>query len=57
MANGNEPTKDELQDNIDDAVSILTAAYTPEATRFDLVSAVSDALDALTGKRRRRYRR
>lgn len=50
MENNNDGmTKDEMQGCIDDAVSILSAAYTPEATRSDLVAAVSDALDALAG--------
>jgi hypothetical protein len=42
-------TKDQLQDAIDDAVNILSAAYTVEATRSDLAGAIADALDALAG--------
>jgi len=49
MANGNGMTKDQLQDAIDDAVNILSAAYTVEATRSDLAGAIADALDALAG--------
>jgi len=41
---------DDLQETIDQANDILEDAYTPEATRADLVSAVSDALDLLSGE-------
>jgi len=41
---------DELQGNVDDAVAILEDAYTPAATRADLVSAVSEALDLLAAE-------
>jgi hypothetical protein len=37
-----------LQDVVDQAVQILTDAYTPESSREDL-AAVGDALDALEG--------
>jgi hypothetical protein len=47
----------ELQDQLDDqaetisqACEILEDAYTPEATRADLVAAVSDAIDVLSGE-------
>jgi len=55
MANGNGGfttgpiTKADLQDAIDEAVSILTQAYVPEASREDLASAVGDALSVLQG--------
>jgi hypothetical protein len=49
MANGNGMTKDDMQDCIDQATDILTDAYTPEASREDLASAIGDALDALSG--------
>jgi hypothetical protein len=52
MANGNGNngmTKADLQDCIDSATDILTAAYTPEASREELAAAVGDALDALAG--------
>lgn len=41
---------DELQRTVDDAVEILQDAYQPEATRADLVTAVSQALDLLNGE-------
>ncbi len=41
---------DELQDSVGDAVALLEDAYTPEATRADLVDAVSQALDLLSGE-------
>jgi hypothetical protein len=41
---------DELNDTIDQARSTLEDAYTPEATRADLVAAVSQALDLLSGE-------
>jgi hypothetical protein len=47
MANGD--TKADLQDAIDQAVQILSDAYTPESSREDLAAAVGDALDALSG--------
>jgi len=47
----------ELQDQLDDqadtisqACGILEDAYTPEATRADLVAAVSQAIDVLAGE-------
>jgi hypothetical protein len=41
---------DDLQETIDQAREILEDAYTPEATRTDLVSAVSQAIDLLAGE-------
>ncbi len=38
----------DLQGSIDEARQILEDAYTPEATRADLVNAVSQAIDALS---------
>ena len=50
MANGNgAPTKDDLQDAIDQATQILSDAYAPESSREDLAAAVGDALDILSG--------
>jgi hypothetical protein len=50
MANGNgAPTKDDLQDAIDQATQILSEAYAPESSREDLAAAVGDALDVLSG--------
>lgn len=40
---------DEQQATIDQAREILEDAYTPEATRADLVTAVSEAIDVLAG--------
>jgi hypothetical protein len=42
-------TKTDLQDCVDQAIDILTDAYTPESSREDLAAAVGDALDALEG--------
>jgi hypothetical protein len=41
---------DEQQEMIDNAVDVLEEAYTPEASRADLVNAVSEALDILSGE-------
>jgi len=41
---------DEQQETIDNAVEVLAEAYTPEASRADLVNAVSQALDILSGE-------
>jgi uncharacterized protein with ATP-grasp and redox domains len=41
---------DEQQETIDEASAILDEAYTPEATRAELVAAVSQALDVLSGE-------
>ena len=41
---------DEQQEMIDNAVEVLEEAYTPEASRADLVNAVSQALDILSGE-------
>lgn len=51
MANGNgdNMSKDDLQDCIETATSILEAAYVPEADRETLAAAIGDALDALAG--------
>lgn len=40
---------DEQEATIDQAREILEDAYTPEATRADLVTAVGEALDVLAG--------
>ena len=53
MANGNgntSPTKADLQDQIDDAIETLEAAYVPESTREELVEAICSALDTLRGE-------
>jgi hypothetical protein len=53
MANGNggnDMTKSELEDCIDQVTEILQAAYTPEATREEMAAAIGDALDALSGE-------
>jgi hypothetical protein len=50
MANGNgATTKADLQDTIDQAISVLDDAYQPEVTREDLAEAVGNALDILRG--------
>ena len=49
VANGNDMTKRELEDAIDQATQILQAAYVPEASREDLAAAIGDALAALEG--------
>jgi hypothetical protein len=49
VANG-DMTKNELQDAVDQAIDILCAAYTPEASREDLAGAVGDAIDVLSGE-------
>ena len=49
MANGNDMTKADLENCVDQAIDILDAAYTPESSREDLAAAVGDALDALQG--------
>lgn len=41
---------DDQQDTIDQAIEILEGAYTPEATRAELVDAVSQAIDVLSGE-------
>jgi hypothetical protein len=43
-----QETIDEQQEAIDQAREILEDAYTPEATRADLVAAVSQAIDVLS---------
>jgi|SRR5579864_6529525 len=51
MANGNgTTTKADLQDTIDQAISILDDAYTPEVSREDLAEAVGSALETLRGE-------
>jgi hypothetical protein len=53
MANGNgntSPTKADLQDQIDDAIETLEAAYVPESSREELVEAISGALNTLRGE-------
>ena len=51
MANGRDsaPSKQDLQDSIDEATQILEAAYIPEADREMLAGAIGDALNALSG--------
>ena len=50
VANGNGTiTKSDLQDMCDQVENILSAVYTPESSRADLVDAVSSALDVLAG--------
>ena len=49
MANGNDMTKGDLQDCIDEATQILEAAYAPDADRETLATAIGDALAALGG--------
>jgi len=53
VANGNGSTgmtKADLEDSVDQALDILQAAYTPEASREELAAAVGDAIDALSGE-------
>jgi uncharacterized protein with ATP-grasp and redox domains len=45
-----QETIDEQQETIDQALEILEDAYTPEATRADLVEAMSQAIDVLSGE-------
>jgi hypothetical protein len=45
-----EGTKAELSDAIDEAVGVLNEAYTPEATREVLATAIGEALDILNGE-------
>jgi hypothetical protein len=47
--NGDDMTKSDLQDCVDQAIEILETAYQPEASREDLACAVGDALAALNG--------
>ena len=51
MANGGNgsPTKQDLQDSIDSAISVLEAAYIPEADGETLATAIGEALFALSG--------
>jgi hypothetical protein len=49
VANGNDITKGDLQDCIDEATQILEAAYVPDADRETLATAIGDALAALGG--------
>ena len=49
MANGDDMTKGDLQDCIDEATHILEAAYVPDANRETLATAIGDALAALGG--------
>lgn len=46
----NMATKNELQDIVDNAAAVLNDAYTPEASREDLATAVGEALDILNGE-------
>ena len=41
---------EELQGTIDEAREVLEDVYTPEATRTDLVNAVSDVINLLAGE-------
>jgi hypothetical protein len=50
VANGNDMTKADLEDAVDEATSILEDAYTPEASREELAAAVGKALDVLSGE-------
>jgi hypothetical protein len=43
-------TKADLQDQIDEAISTLDDAYTPEASREELAAAIGEALDTLRGE-------
>ena len=43
-------TKNELQEQLDSVIDTLNEAYTPEASREDLASAVGEALDILNGE-------
>ena len=49
VANGNDVTKNELQDCVDQATQILEDAYQPETSREEAMAAIGDALDALSG--------
>ena len=50
MAATSLPSKTDLQDQIDEAISILDDAYEPESTLEDLAEAVGSALDVLRGE-------
>jgi len=41
--------KADLEDSIDNALSILQGVYQPESSREDLAGAIGDAIDALNG--------
>lgn len=43
-------TKADLEDQVDEAIEILDAAYAPETTREELAAAVGQALDILRGE-------
>ena len=43
-------TKAELQEQLDNINEVLNGAYTPEASREDIASAVGEALDILNGE-------
>ena len=47
---GTATTKADLQDQIDDAISILEDAYTPETSREEMAAAIGNALDSLRGE-------
>ena len=49
MANGTT-TKQDLQDQIDQAIDVLDDAYAPESTREDLAEGIGTALDILRGE-------
>jgi hypothetical protein len=42
-------TKSELQEQLDNIAEVLNEAYTPEATREEVVAAVGQALDIING--------
>lgn len=46
----NGGTKQDLQQQLDDIEDILDAAYQVEASREDMASAISQALDILQGE-------
>jgi len=48
MANGST-SKADLQDQIDQAIDVLSDSYVPESTREDLAQAIGTALDILQG--------
>jgi hypothetical protein len=50
MASTSVPSKNDLQDQLDQAIEILDGAYEPESTREELAEAVGSALDILRGE-------
>ena len=49
VANGDDLTKSELQDAVDQALDILQGAYVPESDRETLAQACGDAISVLEG--------